>query len=571
MILDGFTLACVTNELEHTIIGGKIQKIRQHNDSDITLEIYGRGTVYRLFASVGPRFPRLYLTSGQEPVPQTPPNFCMVLRKHLEGLFIAEVGQVDMDRIVTIKAGAHGKPTVDLVFEVMGKHSNVILVDESRKILGAIKHVGTSVSRARQILPGREYILPPGTPKIRPHDLTAEVFDRAWDSHFSDSCEPVEVKKWLVATFSGFGPFLAEEIIARSEADRESVRERTLEVAKVVVEGAYAPVFITDENGAGKMVYPVPSVQFPESNEHPRTSICEALDTLFRSLVTRTDLDEKRASILGQIKKSITVRKQALKSAERTLAESENAERYQQIGDLVLASQHMIEKGQKTVTITDYYDPKTPQIEVELDAKSDALQNAQRYFRRARKARDSVESASGRRETAISELDLLDAAQKDAENAKTVAELDALHKSLVKNGLLRQDVVERVKEDTDIFAGHRIRRVETPEGYEIFYGETATANDYLTQRIARPNDVWLHARQITGAHVVVRMAGRKGGLPRPVLLQAAKIAAKNSDAKHSSLVPVDHTLRKYVNKPRKGAPGFVTYRNEKTIDINPKN
>lgn len=260
---------------------------------------------------------------------------------------------------------------------------------------------------------------------------------------------------------------------------------------------------------------------------------------------------------------------QALKSIERTVAESKRAEDYRRIGDLLLANLNNIEKGAKSVRLIDYFNPDMPEIEVELDEKLAPQQNAERYFKRYRKARDAAATAEARRSTIMQEIALLKSAESEAEEAKSVDSLKALREMLTAQALLRREIAQEKQEEE--FAGHRIRRVITSEGWEILYGENAAANDYLTQRIARPNDVWLHARAITGAHVIVRTAGHSSNVPKSVLLEAATIAARNSEAKHSFLVPVDHTLRKYVRKPRGSAPGFVTYRNEKTIDVSLKN
>ncbi len=260
-------------------------------------------------------------------------------------------------------------------------------------------------------------------------------------------------------------------------------------------------------------------------------------------------------------------RKQAMKSIERTLAEASRADRYRKVGELLLANLHSIEKGASSVKLVDFFDPQMPEVEIELDEKLTPQQNAERYFKRYQKARDSVAASRERRSIIEREISILDSALIDAQNAKSIDDLKKLRQALISQDLLRQDLLRERREDE--FDGHRIRRHITSDGWEILYGENSQANDYLTQKIARPNDVWLHARSITGAHVVIRTAGHSGGVPRHVLLQAAKIAAQNSEAKHSSLVPVDYTYRKYVRKPRGAAPGFTTYRNEKTLDINP--
>jgi len=560
MTYDGFLLAAVAAELRQTILRGRVQKIRQSSETDVLMEVRGPGHTYQLFVSVDARFPRIYLTAGAPPNLPEPPNFCMLMRKYASGAFVTSVEQVGMDRVLHIglDSSEHGKLT--LVLEIMGKHSNLILVSADGKILGAAKHVGSSVSRYRQVLPGRDYVPPPGEPK-----LDVRALDR--EQTLRPEAFAADLKQWLMSTFSGFGPFLADEIVARSGGNPDRVREELAQLGEMVRTAAYEPVFVTDEKGAGVMVYPMPSVQFPIDRQHPRTSINEALDTLFRSLVTRTVLDEERTSLLTSIRRAAASRRQTLKSISRTIEESEKAERYKQLGEIILANLHAIEKGAKSVSLADFFDPEMAEVTIELDEKLEPQANAERYFKRYRKARDSVSTAESRRALVESEVARLDEALRECESASTVDSLRQMRSQLTSAGLLRQEVAPEKQESE--FDGHRIRRVMS-DGWEILYGENSTSNDYLTQRVARPNDVWLHARQITGAHVVIRTAGRKTGVPRPVLIQAARIAALNCDAKHSSLVPIDHTLRKYVHKPRASAPGFVIYRNEKTIDVRPK-
>jgi len=569
MTYDGLVLAAVIAEMRSTITGARIQKIRQHNDTDLTLEVRGPGHTFLLFFSVDAKFARVYLTSSMASVPQQPPNFCMLLRKHLEGAFIARIEQIGFDRVARIVTQAPGQPEHTLVLEIMGKHSNLILVDSEEKILGAVKHVGASISRYRQVLPGRQYAPPPGESKLDLRDLDAADIDRLWRPEASDAAG---FRTWLMSTFAGFGPFLADEVSARvvqdGAASPERAREELLSLAAMARGEAFSPVYITTERGDSLMVYPMESAQFTPDRQHARQSMNESLDALFRTLVTRTELEDERTQLLTAIRRAQASRKQAIKSIDRTLAESERADGYRQVGELLLASLHAVEKGAKSVTLVNYFDPEMAEIAVELDEKLTAQQNAERYFKRYQKARDAVATAQSRREHVTQELDSLESARIEAESTKSVDALKTLRKALTDRDLLRQEVSQ--EKHAEEFGGERIRRFYTPEGWEILYGETSHANDYLTQRVARPSDVWLHARSITGAHVVIRTAGHSGAVPKPVLTQAALIAARNSDAKHSSLVPVDHTQRKYVRKPRGSAPGFVTYRNEKTIDISPR-
>ncbi len=565
MTYDGFLLSAIIAELRQALLRGRIQKIRQTSDTDVLLEIRGVGHTYALFLSVDARFPRIYLTASPPKSLPEPPNFCMLMRKYASGAFVTSVEQVGMDRIahIGLDSSEYGKLT--LIIEIMGKHSNLILVNAQDKILGAAKHVGSSISRYRQVLPGRDYIPPPGEPKLDIRTLDEQSFDQLWS--FAEPPDKPTLQRWLMDEFSGFGTFLANEIVERTGSERERVEEELMSLSGMVREAAYEPVLITNDRGAGLMVYPMPSIQYAASVQHPRINVNEAIDTLFRSLISRSDLDEERAQTLTAIRRAMASRKQLLKSIVKTIEESQRAEKYKQIGEIILGNLHLLEKGANSVNLPNFFDPDMNEIEIALDEKLEPQANAERYFKRYRKARDAASTAESRRSQVESEMTQLQSALEDAESAKTVDSLRSLRSALTSSGKLRQEVV-REKQEAE-FEGHRIRRVFA-DNYEILYGESSTANDYLTQRVARPNDVWLHARQITGAHVIVRMAGKKGGAPRPVLMQAAKLAAKNCDARHSSLVPVDYTLRKFVNKPRGSAPGFVIYRNEKTIDINPK-
>lgn len=567
MTYDGFLLSAILAELRQTLLRGRVQKIRQTCDTDIMLEVRGVGHTHALFISVDARFPRIYLTAGPPKSLPEPPNFCMLMRKYASGAFVTSVEQVGMDRIAHIGLDSSEYGRLTLIVEIMGKHSNLILTNSQGRILGAAKHVGSSISRYRQVLPGRDYIPPPGEPKLDIRALDRHSFEQLWSVSFPEPPDKAAMQRWLMDKFSGFGTFLANEITQRTDAESERVGRELMVISEMVRDAAYEPVLITDANGAGLMVYPMPSVQYPASVQHSRVNVNEAIDTLFRSLVSRSAIDEERAQTLTAIRRAAASRKQLLKSIIKTIEESRRADRYKQIGEIILGSLHLFEKGARSVSLPNFFDPDMNEIEIALDEKLEPQANAERYFKRYRKARDAASTAESRRSQVEAELTELQSALEDAESAKTVDSLRSLRSMLTSSGMLRQEVV-REKQEAE-FGGHRIRRVYA-DNYEILYGESSTANDYLTQRVARPNDVWLHARQITGSHVVVRMAGKKEGAPRPVLMQAAKLAAKNCDARHSSLVPVDYTLRKFVNKPRGSAPGFVTYRNEKTIDINPK-
>ena len=312
------------------------------------------------------------------------------------------------------------------------------------------------------------------------------------------------------------------------------------------------------------------SLQFSGMLTKQENSLSSTLDMLYNTLIARTVLTEQRTQLIQMIRRSAEYARMQLQSFERAMKEAQGAERHKEMGELLNASAHTIAKGIFEVSLVDYYDPDMKEIQIELDPKLSPRENADRYFKRYRKLKEAGESALARRDEVISRLNKLDAARLSVDAAVNVSQIKQLRDSLIASDLLRENrIPDETASGKEDFEGHRIRRITTPEGWEILYGENSTSNDYLTQKVAKPNDVWLHARSITGAHVVIRTGGHSGEAPPKVLLEGARIAAVNSDAKHSSLVSVDHTKRKFVRKPKGSPAGYVIYRMEKTIDVQP--
>jgi predicted ribosome quality control (RQC) complex YloA/Tae2 family protein len=572
MTYDGFILAAVAAELKKQIERGQIQNIRQHNESDFTFEIRAGGKSYLLFMSVSARFSRIYTASTNQPVPKTAPNFCMLLRKHLKGSFIKSVEQSGFDRVLQIYTEAADGNRNVLVLELMGKHSNLILLSDSGRILGAAKNITAAVSRYRQVLPGRDYMPPPGGAKANPIIVTDEEFNGLWHDGLSVEATPEDVKHWLVAAFSGIGPFLAEELMRRAdEPTPEAIRAALRDLQQIIFNQDFAPVLITDDRGAAIYAYPIPVDQYPSANQHGRYSMNEVLDTLYRDIIKRDAFNAEYSGLETSIRRSIAWRDQMLRDLDKALAESEQAERYKQFGELILAGANAIVKGQKVAKVVDYYDPEMSEAEIPLDEKLSPKENAERYFRRYKKAVEGASTAVDRQKEIRTDIKILESAKEKLPTAPAVENLRELRKMLTQQGLLRAEPKPPIpgKKEEPEFGTAKIRRTTSSDGLEILYGENSQSNDYLTTKVARPNDIWFHARSVTGAHVIVKTANRPETVPPGTIRQAAEIAARNSDAKHSSLVAVDYTLKKFVRKPRAAAPGFVIYEKEKTIDVTP--
>jgi predicted ribosome quality control (RQC) complex YloA/Tae2 family protein len=295
--------------------------------------------------------------------------------------------------------------------------------------------------------------------------------------------------------------------------------------------GEYLPVMITDERGKTVMAYPVPTLQYPPKQQHERPSLNEALDAYYRQKIGESKLETARTELLTAVQRSIASRKQTLIALRQAIADAGKADRYKNLGELVLANLGTLKKGDGKVAIINYFDPEMPEIELELDPLLTPKENADRYFRRYRKMRDAAEAAKSRVSSVEIELTILEAAREQIERVTEVPRLAEVRESLESRGVLRRETVHVPgKKAEPEFGGARIRRTTSSDGWEILYGENAESNDYLTTKVARPSDMWLHARSITGAHVVIRANNRPDAIPRSTLMEAAQIAAQNSDA-----------------------------------------
>ncbi len=493
----------------------------------------------------------------------------MLCRKYLEGGYVAAVAQRGFDRILDITVQFPDGSRYLLIAELMGKHSNLILVNEARTILDSARRVTRRINRVREILPGLPYVSPP-IPAERADPLTATPTEIAEFASFG-SPEEEGLSARLMGRFLGLSPFLATEIARRGAL--RSLPEAWDELIGAARRGEWEPVVIRNERAEIIGAYPFSTVQASAESQNPRDSIHLALDHYYSTALPRAALDSLRHEMQTLLERAVRSRLRMRESLARSLEESARAEEYRQTGELILANLYRIESGGDSVTVTDYFDPAMPERALTLDPDLSPQENAEAFFRRYRRARDGRERQQAQLERAEEDLRALYAAQTRLREARHIEELRALREEMVVAGLLRAEAApseptEPARRAPD-FQGKKIRAVFTPEGFTIYVGENSEANDYLTGRVASPNDLWLHVRAAASAHVVIRTQNRPDSVPVTVIRRAALLAARNSASKHSSLVPVDYTLKKYVRKPRGAAPGTVLYQNEKTIYVSP--
>lgn len=531
---DSLTLSAVAHEVRG-FIGAKVQRISQLDEFSVVLGLYGgpnHGEALFLL-SCDPLFARAHFVT-KRPVNQPQiPAFCAALRSKLDQSRLRAAGQVGFDRILRLSFEQPGARYA-LIAELMGKHSNVILVDENDdRIVAVAKPIGPSKS-SRVVLIGRRFEPPPLAP--RPSLLKANEGDD-------------------LAACEGASPFLVALLGAMGAGALRELQER-------VAASRFDPV-ISPGNGA----YSV-SVAPLGLSEFGRRSISVALEQHYDQAIPGYRAEHLKASLLGQLKRVLLSREAASGDLEQAMDAAASASLKQLQGDLILAYGPGLDPGAEKLSTHDY--AGNP-IEVKLDPELSYQENAQRYFEKARKAksragivadqlgrmnadRAAVLALIGQVETSehLTEIELL------AAEAKTRRWLHAL-----------QSPSTPGKKEKKPYEGHRIRELIGPAGGAVLFGENAESNDYLTLRVAKPDDLWVHVRGAASAHVVIRTDRHPELVGRELLLFAAKIAVANSPSKHSGFVPVDYTLRKYVRKPKGSPPGTALYTHEKTLHVEP--
>lgn len=516
---DSFCLRAAICEAQPWV-GATVEKIVQPDANTIYLVMFLGGKEASLLLSCNPQTARLHLTTRRSGAPKDIPSFCASLRSKLVPSTLLSIEQVGFDRIAHLNfRSEHG--TFRLIAELMGKHANLVLVDGAPQVLSAAKIVGPAKSK-RPILSGKPYLPPPFPSK--PSLMEAKPGDD-------------------LTSFEGLSPFLHKLIEARGLS---ILREPCL---PVIVEGSGA--------------YPI-SVKALGLKEREVESFSLAAERHFADLERSESVERLRHSLLTRLERLLLARDVALSDLAQAADSAARAGESQLRGELILAYGHQLEPEATELKADDY---EGNPITIRLNPELDYLENAKRYFERAKKAKHGAESVHGQQGRLKEDRQAL-----EAMIAKITSEqrLDQLRnfeeESLKRRWLHAQPDANRKAEDKP-FEGKRIRTLVGPGGVNVLYGENAEANDYLTLRIARPDDYWLHVRGATSAHVIIQTNRKPDKINLEILLFAAKVAVQNSVSKHSGYVAVDYTLRKYVRKPRGAKAGSALYTHEKTLHI----
>ena len=565
MPMDGLTVGFAARELDRTLKGGRVDRITQPERDAVVMVIRAGSENHKLLLCASPNNARCHLTTGSFSNPLEPPALCMLMRKQLTGARVTEIRQEAGDRIVRIDLDAVNEMGDHvlrrLVLEIMGRHSNLMLLDVNGRILEAARHVNAEMSRVRQIQPGMLYQAPPAQDKLDPGTLKNEELFARLQARGGGS-----FSRALSEEIRGLSRQSAEEIAARVReggetwpSDLPGTCVRLEDLFRRLPDMA-APCVLRGEDGSAEDFFPFLYVSRDTGREEPCKTLSHAMDLYYSARDAKDRLSQKSASMIRTLKGQAERCTRKLAIQEEELASAERMDEYRRMGEAIHANLYQLKKGMTEATLPDWNDPEGGTITVPLDIRLSPAQNAQKYFKKYQKARSARETAAVQRDKTLEELDYLESMLSDAENCTGESELEEIRRELIRTGYMKRVTSRRQQRQLPASKPYCYR---SADGIEILVGKNSLQNDRLTQAAAG-NETWLHAKDMPGSHVIVRTEGE---VPLETLKQAALLAAWYSKGRNSSTVPVDYTLRKYVKKPSGAAPGKVIYTHQKTVYV----
>ncbi|WP_368251547.1 fibronectin-binding protein EfbA [Enterococcus sp. 2201sp1_2201st1_B8_2201SCRN_220225] len=552
MSFDGIFTHLMVTELSQ-LVSGRVSKIHQPYPNEIVLVIRAKGKNQKVLLSAHPTYARVQLTQMNYHNPDTPPNFVMMLRKYLEGAILEKISQVQNDRVIHFHFSRRDElgdlQNIVLVVELMGRHSTILLMNqESGKILDAIKHIGTSQNSYRSLLPGLEYVTPPAQDLLNP--FTTEkpvVFEKL-------SQLPELSGKALQQTFQGLGRDTATELATRLNA-RSNEKMRVWEEFFTSLTTQLTPTHYT---GQKEFFTPVLFESLAALDYENYATLSELLDAFYHDKAERDRVKQQGGELIRKLENELKRNQNKLKKREQTLKDSENAEEFRQKGELLTTFLHQVPRGEKSVTLANYYNEDQP-LAITLDPALTPNQNAQKYFTRYQKLKNAVKLVGAQIAETKEEIRYLESVLAQLEIAGPM-DVAVIKEELINQGYIKQKGKKRKEKPSQPEVFH------ASDGTEILVGKNNLQNDQLTLRKAKKTDTWLHAKNIPGSHVIVRS-------PEPTeetLLEAAELAAYFSKYRHSAQVPVDYVQVKHIRKPNGAKPGYVIYENQKTLYVTPE-
>ena len=575
MPYDGSVVFSIVNELRQKILNGKVDKVYQTEKDELILNIRTYGETHKLLLSSSPVYPRVHLTRENKTNPQTPPAFCMLLRKHLTGGRIIDIKQPNYERIVEIEfecideLGYSNKKSV--IAEIMGRHSNIIFIDkESNKVIDSIKRISFEVSSVREILPGKTYELPPAGERKSPIEEGRENFIGS----LNDTSIRIKPDKYLMKTYNGISPASARELCQLSGIDQDSdVMDLPADKRQDfwhsfssffthLKDGSFKPNMVLN-NGSPLDFYCLELKQYASFDIKYFDTMSIACESFYGEKDKKDRLKQKTGDLNRIINGRLDRCFKKLEILQNELADANSSEKYKIYGDLITSNLHAMEKGASSVKLMNYYSEAYEELEIPLDNMLTPVQNAQRYYKHYNKAKTAQTLIQSQLEDNKDEILYLETQLDNLDKCSDETEINEIRIELAEQGYIRSKVAKASKHVKPSKPMHFV----SSDGIDIYVGKNNVQNDFLTLKFSSSNDTWLHTKNIPGSHVIIK----NGGAPFPTatLDEAANLAAYYSKGKSSANVPIDYTQRKNVKKPSGAKPGMVIYETYKTVYITP--
>lgn len=559
MAFDGITIANIVHELNRNLLDGRINKIAQPETDELLLAIKTPGGQRRLSISASASLPLIYLTEGNKPSPMTAPNFCMLLRKHINNGRITKIWQPKLERIIHFEI-EHLDELGDLckkelIVEIMGKHSNIIFCNEDGTIIDSIKHVSSQMSSVREVLPGRTYFIPDTMEKSDPLSVSFAEFQRVLTE------KPMPLSKAVYTSFTGISPVVAEEICYLSGIDSSLTprelsedllthlyRQFTLYFEEVSA-GHFSPA-IYYHGAEPKEFSALPLTHFSQYIRKEYDSISRLLEDYYAEKNTLTRIRQKSVDLRRVVQTALERNRKKYDLQAKQLRDTENREKFKVYGELIHTYGYNLEPGAKKLEALNYY--TNEMITIPLDSTKTPQENALKYFEKYNKQKRTFEALTSLIEETRDDISYLESVSNALDIALSEDDLTQIKEELIESGYIRRKFTKKkVKITSKPF--HYL----SSDGYHIYVGKNNLQNEELTFHFASGNDWWFHAKGIPGSHVIVKTNGEE--LPDRTFEEAGKLAAYYSKNRGSEKIEIDYIEKKHVKKPKGGKPGFVVY------------
>ena len=572
MAFDGITIANMVKEFQDTIVGGKINKIAQPEADELLITIKNNKIQYRLLISASASLPLIYFTDKNKISPLTAPNFCMLLRKHIGSGKILSVTQPDMERAIEFRI-EHLNELGDLcyktlVVEIMGKHSNIIFLNEERMILDSIKHISGNVSSVREVLPGRDYFLPKTQEKYNPLTITEEEF-------FSFVCEKTTtLAKALYTSLTGISPCIAEEICFRASLDgsqpaksldtpaKEHLFHTFARVMVDVKEGNFQPNIVYNEKEEPVEYAALPLTKYGDAPVKNFSSMSQVLEQYYAQKDQITRIRQKSSDLRRIVQTALERNRKKLDLQSKQMKDTQKMDKYKVYGELINTYGYNLEEGCKSFKALNYY--TNEEITIPLDPTMSPQENAKKYFDRYNKLKRTAQALEEQLKDTQEEIQHLESIGTALDIALQENDLSQIKDELTEYGYIKKHYSGKRKK---AMAKSKPLHYISSDGYHIYVGKNNYQNDALTFKFATGNDWWFHAKKMAGSHVIVKSNNEE--LPDRTFEEAGRLAAYYSSGRTAPKVEIDYIQKKHVKKPNGAKPGFVVYYTNYSLMIEP--